>query len=134
MVQATDYGNEQPFTFTQNDFDLICSDLNSYPVANAIAASSAFPILFSPIRLTNHHHDNPKPGSYCATHRLPWIDAVLSKPEPADLSRLYSRARVAADYLAPPEKKKLKPLDKVLDAPRHVFLQDGGVQPSPRQS
>jgi len=125
IVQATDYGNEQPFTFTQNDFDLICSDISSYPLGNAIAASSAFPILFSPIRLTNHHHGAP--GDYCATHRPAWIDTVLGKPEPADLSRLYSRARVAAGYLRQPNEDGQQPLDRALNSPRYVFLQDGGV-------
>ena len=125
VVQATDYGNEQPFTFTQNDFDLICSDLNTYPVGNAVAASSAFPVLFSPIRLTNHHQDAPKPGEYCATHRPHWVDDVLNGPEPADLSRLYSRARVIDSYLPPAPGAPRKTADT--EAPRHVFLQDGGV-------
>ena len=121
VVQATDYGNEQPFTFTQPDFDLICSDLNTYPVGNAVAASSAFPVLFSPIRLSNHHFDGTR--DYCATHRPSWVDRVLDAPEPVDLSRLYSRARVANDYLPP--KPGSKPPKG--DPPRSVFLQDGGV-------
>jgi NTE family protein len=125
VVQATDYGNEQPFTFTQPDFDLICSDLRTYPVGNAVAASSAFPVLFSPIRLTNHHHTDST--DFCATHRPEWVDRVLNAPEPEDLSRLYSRARVANDYLPPksdaPQPDTLKPADP----PRSVFLQDGGV-------
>ena len=121
VVQATDYGNEQPFTFTQPDFDLICSDLNAYPVGNAVAASSAFPVLFSPIRLTNHHFDGSR--GYCATHRPSWVDRVLDAPEPLELSRLYARARVANDYL-PPKSGAAKPKG---DPPRSVFLQDGGV-------
>jgi NTE family protein len=125
VVQATDYGNEQPFTFTQADFDLICSDLNAYPVGNAVAASSAFPVLFSPIRLTNHHHDNPKPGEFCATHRPRWVDDVLGAPEPVDLSRLYARAHVVDGYL-PPAPGAARKTTKV-DPPRYVFLQDGGV-------
>ncbi len=123
VVQATDFGNEQPFTFTQPDFDLICSDLAPYPVANAVAASSAFPVLFSPIRLTNHHFE--KPTKYCATHRPKWVDRTLSAPEPVDLSRLYARARAAEGYLpsagAPPHNKD------DIRIPRYVFLQDGGV-------
>jgi len=121
VVQATDYGNEQPFTFTQPDFDLICSDLNSYPVGNAVAASSAFPVLFSPIRLTNHHFDGTR--GYCASHRPAWVDRVLDAPEPEDLSRLYARASVANGYL-PPKPGSPKPKG---DPPRSVFLQDGGV-------
>jgi NTE family protein len=121
VVQATDYGNEQPFTFTQNDFDLICSDLRPYPVGNAVAASSAFPVLFSPIRLTNHHFDGSK--GYCAGHRPPWIDGVLAEDEPEDLSRLYTRARIANDYLPP----KPGAAPRKGEPPRSVFLQDGGV-------
>lgn len=121
VVQATDYGNEQPFTFTQPDFDLICSDLGPYPVGNAVAASSAFPVLFAPIRLTNHHHNGDK--GYCATHRPEWVDQVLNAPELDDLSRLHVRARVANDYLplrpGAPQPKG--------GQPRSVFLQDGGV-------
>jgi len=121
VVQATDYGNEQPFTFTQSDFDLICSDVDSYPVANAIAASSAFPVLFSPIQLTNHHFGAS--GGFCAGHRPKWIDHVLSRPEPVDLSRLYERARVAEGYMRP----RTGAGGAAVSLPRHVFLQDGGV-------
>jgi NTE family protein len=32
-------------------FDLICSDLSTFPVARACAASSAVPILLTPITL-----------------------------------------------------------------------------------
>jgi len=123
VVQATDYGNEQPFTFTQDDFDLICSDVNAYPVGNAVAASSAFPVLFSPIRLTNHHYDDPSNKAYCATHRPAWVDEVLRAPEPVDLSRLYSSAQVANGYLPPANGAKIDGTQ----APRSVFLQDGGV-------
>jgi predicted acylesterase/phospholipase RssA len=120
VVQATDFGNEQPFTFTQPDFDLICSDLNEYPLGNAVAASSAFPVLFTPIRLTNHHFDG---NGFCTSHRPEWVDRILDAPEPEDLSRLYSRARVASTYL-PPKPGTPKPKG---DPPRSVFLQDGGV-------
>jgi NTE family protein len=119
VVQGTDYGSEQPFTFTQSDFDLICSDLDAYPVGNAVAASSAFPVLFSPIRLTNHHFDGTK--DYCAKHRPDWIDRTLEQDEPEDLSRLYTRARIANGYLPPKSKPQRD------DPPRSVFLQDGGV-------
>lgn len=121
VVQATDFGNEQPFTFTQGDFDLICSDLNAYPVGGAVAASSAFPVLFSPIRLSNHHFDGDH--GYCAGHRPAWVDRVLDAPEPVDLTRLYARARVADGYLPP--RPDAPP--RTGAPPRSVFLQDGGV-------
>ncbi|MGL4564137.1 MAG: patatin-like phospholipase family protein, partial [Halioglobus sp.] len=37
-INATDLGNGLRFTFTQGSFDLICSDLGSYPVARAVTA------------------------------------------------------------------------------------------------
>ena len=40
--------------FSQELFDLICSDLGSYPVARAVTASSAVPVAFPTIVLENH--------------------------------------------------------------------------------
>ena len=42
------------FQFTQDYANVICTDLANLPVACAVTASSAVPILFSPITLTNH--------------------------------------------------------------------------------
>jgi NTE family protein len=58
----TSYGT--PVLFTQEPFDLICSDLEDFPVACAVAASNGFPGLFSPITLTNGAADcgGRKPG------------------------------------------------------------------------
>ena len=42
------------FAFSDYHFSWICSDLNSYPVSRAVAASAAVPIVFSPITLQNH--------------------------------------------------------------------------------
>jgi NTE family protein len=49
IVQATDLDARQPFTFTQTDFDLICSDISDTYISRAVAASNGFPVLFSPI-------------------------------------------------------------------------------------
>jgi NTE family protein len=54
ILNATNIGNGKQFPFTQNQFDLIGSDLGPYPVARAVAASSAFPFLLSPLTLENH--------------------------------------------------------------------------------
>ena len=40
--------------FTQDAFDLICSDLSDFSVARACAASSAVPLLLTPITLKNY--------------------------------------------------------------------------------
>lgn len=41
------------FQFTQNYADIICTDLSRCTVARAVTASSAVPLLFSPITITN---------------------------------------------------------------------------------
>lgn len=53
-INATDLGNGERFTFTQQQFDMLCSDLDSFPVARAVTASSAVPVVFSPVVLENH--------------------------------------------------------------------------------
>ncbi len=58
ILNATNMANGERFEFTQEQFDFIASDLSSYPVARAVAASSAFPILLSPITLKNYPHTN----------------------------------------------------------------------------
>ena len=42
------------FTFTQELFDLICTDLSSFSVARAVTASSAVPVAFPTVVLKNH--------------------------------------------------------------------------------
>jgi predicted acylesterase/phospholipase RssA len=56
ILNATNMVNGERFEFTQEQFDFLVSDLNSYPVARAVAASSAFPFLLSPITLKNYPH------------------------------------------------------------------------------
>jgi len=53
-INATDLSHGYRFTFNQGQFDLICSDLDKLPVATAVAASSAVPVLLSPITLRNY--------------------------------------------------------------------------------
>lgn len=54
VINATDMSLGTRFEFTQEQFDLLYSDLGSYPLARSVAASSAFPILLSPLTLKNH--------------------------------------------------------------------------------
>jgi NTE family protein len=90
MIQATDLANGAPFPFTQTQFDLICSDISSYPVARAVAASNGFPVLFTPITLKNY-----RPG--CAVPAPDWVARALRDPDP--LSRQRQQALLALSYL-----------------------------------
>ena len=54
ILNATNLGPGRRFSFTQDYFDAIGSLLDSYPVARAVAASSAFPFLLTPLSLENY--------------------------------------------------------------------------------
>lgn len=51
IINATDISRGSRFDFTQGRFDLLCSNLGTYPIARAVAASAAVPVLLSPITL-----------------------------------------------------------------------------------
>jgi NTE family protein len=52
-INATDMAIGEQFVFNDTRFALISSDLNAYPVARAVAASSAIPMVFTPLTLQN---------------------------------------------------------------------------------
>ncbi|MCZ6795594.1 MAG: patatin-like phospholipase family protein, partial [Planctomycetota bacterium] len=106
IINATNMAMGSQFPFTQDQFDLLGSDLGSYPVANAVAASAAVPVALSPVTLRNH----PASSGY----RLPeWIRENLA--DPTRDAKLFRRAKSLAPYH---EKKKRH---------RYVHLLDGGI-------
>jgi len=54
IINASDLGYGIRFSFIQEYFDLLCSELSTYPVAEAVAASSAVPVLFDPVVVENY--------------------------------------------------------------------------------
>ena len=54
ILNATNLGPGRRFEFTQEYFDAMGSRLDQYPVARAVAASSAFPFLLTPLSLKNY--------------------------------------------------------------------------------
>ena len=89
-VNATDIGSGARFEFTQDEFDLIGSDLSQFPVSRAVAASSAYPVVLTPIVLKN----------YSAKQRQPepeWIPNILDDPDAS--SRLKYVASQARTYV-----------------------------------
>jgi NTE family protein len=54
FMNATDMTYGTRIGFTQDSFDLICSDLSRFPVSRAVAASSAVPMLLTPITVRNY--------------------------------------------------------------------------------
>ncbi len=91
IINATDLNNALIFSFIQQQFDFLCSDLNSYPVANAVMASSTVPPAFAPVRLRNY------PG--CDTSNKSWVNEALN--ERNLLSRKFAVAQGLSRYLGP---------------------------------
>lgn len=54
IINASDLAYGVRFSFVQDYFNLLCSDLKEYPVAWAVTASSAVPVVFNPIVLQNY--------------------------------------------------------------------------------
>ena len=106
-VNATDIANGISYSFIQPTFDLICSDLSSFPVARAVAASNGFPVLFSPITLISHTPD-------CHGVRPPTAPPAEWAEKPDTLSRRALLSRTANRYLDPERTK-------------YVHLLDGGI-------
>ena len=55
LINASDLGYGVRFSFVQEYFDLLCSDIASFPVARAVTASSAVPLVFHPVVVENYH-------------------------------------------------------------------------------
>src|SRR6185295_16295143 len=103
-VNATDIGSGARFEFTQDEFDLLGSDLSRFPIARAVAASSAFPVLLTPVVLKN----------YSVKQRPPepeWIHDILNDRDAS--SRLKYVASQARTY--------------VCGQRHYVHLLDGGL-------
>jgi len=53
IVNGADVTTGARFPFTQDTFDVLCSDLSAYPVSRAVATSSALPPMLTAISLRN---------------------------------------------------------------------------------
>jgi NTE family protein len=58
-VNATDMRFGDRFEFSHEQFSQLCSDLDRMPLARAVAASMAVPVVLSPITLWNHKDQCP---------------------------------------------------------------------------
>lgn len=101
IINASDISTGLRFSFTQEYFDLICSDVNNYPIASAVTASAAVPVLFEPIVIDNY--------SNCVQSN--------------DFNK-YSK-----EDLTPQAKETLKSANAYLDkdSNKYIHLVDGGI-------
>ena len=54
IINASDLASGFRFSFIQDYFNLLCSDIREFPVASAVTASSAVPVVFNPIVVENY--------------------------------------------------------------------------------
>ncbi len=102
IANATELEMGAQFQWTQDQFDPICSDMTSLPVARAAAASSAFPVAFPPMVLKNYAND-PQCKSNYAKPTL-WTDTargdVYTNPQrPRQITELEGYRDPARTYL-----------------------------------
>lgn len=84
-INASDIYNRTPFVFGKTAFDALCSDIRSYRIAEAVAASAAVPLAFAPIVLETY------PGG-CATQLPAWIERARRDPDAQPLLRSFADA------------------------------------------
>ncbi len=101
MINASDAALGARFEFTQSQFDLIHSDLDSFSLARAVAASAAFPVLLTPITLRNY------PGRGVEVQP----DWITGAPRAAMSARRRNRVLEAESYLDASRRPYLHLLD-----------------------
>ncbi len=106
VLNATDLSIGSRFSFTQDHFDRLCSDLDQVSVSRGVTASSAFPIVFSPLTLHNY------PDTNCSYPAPKWTANALERDLELNPAR-YDRARAWRSYAA--------------ETRRFVHLSDGGL-------
>jgi len=108
VVTATNISTGSRFAFTQDDFDLICSDVGKVKLSRAAAASSAVPMVLSPVTFKNY-------GGTCAYRDPDWVRLVV---DPTRKNRPVGRA--LQRY------QEMKSFQDSTNRP-YVHLVDGGI-------
>lgn len=102
LINASDMSLGVRFEFTQDQFDFLCSDLSQFPVARAVAASSAVPVVFSPLTLRNY-------SGQCGYAEPEWVAGALQ--DRAASVRRYNKAVELRSYLDPSKRPFIHLLD-----------------------
>ncbi len=108
MASATDISTGGRVTFTQNIFNVFCSDLNAVRLSRAAAASSAVPVVLSTVTINNY-------GGTCNFSIPPWAKIFIQSANPP---------RPAARAI-----RELKEAETYGDSTKrpYIHLVDGGV-------
>ena len=101
-INATDMANNTPFLFSPETFDALCSDLSKVRLSEAVAASAAFPLAFTPVVLEAHQ-------GKCDYREPDWLTSARYNPEATAAMRAYAQA--LESYANPDQVKFVKLLD-----------------------
>jgi NTE family protein len=108
IATGTDISTGSRLAFFQNDFDLLCSDLNTVRLSRAAATSSAVPVVLSAVTFNNY-------GGTCGFQYPAWVAAVTKPDHPVrPAARALQRYREMQDF----QNSKDRP---------YIHLVDGGV-------
>lgn len=108
LATGTDLSTGSRLAFFQNDFDLLCSDLNKVRLSRAAATSSAVPVVLSPVTFNNY-------GGNCGFQYPLWVREV-ENPD----TRVRPAGRAFKRY------KEMQDFQNSQDRP-YIHLVDGGV-------
>jgi NTE family protein len=108
IATGTDISTGSRLAFYQNDFDLLCSDLDSVRLSRAAATSSAVPVVLSPVTFNNY-------GGTCGYQYPAWVrDAANFDPSTRPPARPLQRYREMQAFQNSEERP-------------YIHLIDGGV-------
>jgi NTE family protein len=108
VASATDISTGSRLAFYQQDFDLLCSDLNKVRLSRAAASSSAVPVVLSAVTFNNY-------GGTCGYQYPAWV---------ADVAKSEGRVRPSARALQ--RYREMRDFQDSKDRP-YIHLVDGGV-------
>lgn len=126
VMNATDASTGSTFELTQEYFSHLCSDIGGFRVSEAMAASSSFPFLFTPIPLRNHW-DQPQCDavieSFDEAFQAAWSNRYLNL-EAFVKARFFNSLR---NTYRKPEDAQVFKLNDPYRRVHYVHLIDGGL-------
>ena len=101
-INASDVATQTTFLFSPETFDALCSNLATFPISDAVAASAAFPLVFSPIVIDTHQKS-------CNYQEPAWLTSARYNSEASYAMRAHGAA--LESYAQDTEVKFVKLLD-----------------------
>lgn len=134
ILNTTDIATGLGFPLTQYQFDLICSDLGQMPLARAIAASAAYPVLLSSIAIENKapcpaQFREGEPQEAYARNLVPplaYAGLMADRASPEHAATQPPIFRAGSAYKRERGQRMLRYLESEQDY-RYLHLYDGGI-------